>query len=79
MFNTEHLPGLSPELSQADAAAERFRANLGQAKPKPSTEPVMVEGHQLTAEQWEQFKTDRFRTWHSEGWIMSVSDWLAKG
>ncbi len=79
MFNTEHNPGLTAELSQADAAAEQFRARLGQAKPQPSTEPVWVEGHQLTGEQWEQFKRDRFHTWHSEGWVMSVSDWLAKG
>jgi len=78
MLNTQHLPGIGPDISQADLAAEQFRARLGQAKPKPSAEPVWAEGHQLTGEQWDQFKRDRFHTWHSEGWIMSVSDWLAQ-
>jgi hypothetical protein len=76
VINTEHLPGIGPDISQADLAAEQFRANLGQAKPKPSTEPVWVEGELITTAQWEQFKRDRFQTWHSEGWVMDLADWL---
>ena len=79
MINTQHLPGIGPDISQADLAGEQFRARLGQPKPKPSTELVWVEGHQITAEQWEAFKSDRFWAWHSEGVAcLSLEAWLKR-
>lgn len=51
--NTEHLPGIGPNLSGADAAAERFRSNAGR-KPR-----------KLTPE--EQDARERFLRWHQTG------------
>ena len=78
MLNTQHLPGIGPDASQATIAAEQFRARVG-TKPSPADDTlVWVEGHLITKAQWEQFKTDRFHTWHGEGWIMSVDHWVTQ-
>ena len=80
MINTQHLPGIGPDASASTIAAETFRARVGTAsKPSPADETlVWVEGHLITKAQWEQFKTDRFHTWHGEGWIMSLDHWVTQ-
>jgi hypothetical protein len=79
MLNTEHLPGIGPDASMADIAAEMFRARVNPAKPSPQDQTlVWVEGHLITKAQWEQFKTDRFHTWHGEGWIMTMDHWVTQ-
>lgn len=78
MFNTEHAPSLTREMSQADQAAELFRVRVGakQAQRQQDETLVWVEGQLITTAQWEAFKRDRFQTWHSEGWVMGLADWL---
>lgn len=78
MINTQHLPGIGPDISQADLAAEMFRVRVGakQAQREQDETLVWVEGQLITTAQWEAFKRDRFHNWHSEGWVMNLADWL---
>ncbi len=80
VINTEHLPGIGPDASQATIAAEMFRVRAGakQAEREQDQTLVWVEGHLITMAQWEQFKTDRFHTWHGEGWVMGLDHWVTQ-
>jgi hypothetical protein len=71
--DTEDYPGTG-NLSNADFAADVFRADLG-VKHKPIQVPDEW-ADKFTPEQWQQFSRDRFSTYHSEGWTMSPEYWL---
>ena len=80
MLNTEHLPGIGPDASQATIAAEMFRVRAGakQAEREQDQTLVWAEGHLITMAQWEAFKRDRFHTWHGEGWVMGLDHWVTQ-
>jgi|Wag4MinimDraft_6_1082665.scaffolds.fasta_scaffold52821_1 hypothetical protein len=61
--NTEYLP-CSADLSAADLAAERFRANTGARRRLPEV-PAEWQ-HAFTPETWAQYQSERFWAWHSE-------------
>ena len=72
-FNTQHSPW-SADLSAADQAAERFRANVGTVT---KLSPVPAEwADRFTPETWDDFFHVRWGTYHSEGWIMSPEAYL---
>ena len=76
--NTQHLPGISDNLSAGDLDAERFRARVGTAAAR-RLDPVPAEWqHVFTPETWDAFERARFECWHSEGGILSPEGYLQR-
>lgn len=75
MLNTDHLPGISDNISGADLAAERFRANVGATARKLA--PVPAEwADRFTPEQWAAYTSERFLAWHSYASMLSPEAYL---
>lgn len=76
MINTQHLPGISDNLSGADLAAERFRANVGTTSRKLAPVPAEWQ-HAFSPEEWDAFTRERFECWHDGGAILTPEWYLA--
>ena len=72
-FNTQHAPW-SANLSAADQAGERFRANVGTVRRVAAVPAEWAD--KFTPETWAQYETERFHIYHSEAWIMSPEAYL---
>jgi hypothetical protein len=71
--NTQHAPW-SANLSAADQAGERFRANVGTVA---KLSPVPAEwADKFTPETWAEYETERFHKYHSEASILSPEAYL---
>ena len=72
---TEHLP-CSPDLSPADLAAERFRANTSERLYGMPEVPEQYQEN-FTPGRWKQFLSDRFWSHHSYGVCLTPEDFLS--
>ena len=72
---TEHLP-CSPDLSPADLAAERFRANTSERRYGMPEVPEQYQ-ETFTPDRWKQFLSDRFWSHHSYGVCLTPEDFLS--
>lgn len=73
MYNTEHAPWGS-NLSNADQAAERFRANVGTCR---RLDPVPAEWeHAFTPETWAAYQSERFWQYSSNACLLSPEGYL---
>jgi len=71
--NTQHAPW-SANLSAADQAAERFRANVGTVRRLAAVPAEWAD--KFTPETWDDYTSERFWKYHSEASIMSPEEYL---
>jgi len=72
-FNTQHAPW-SANLSAADQAGERFRANVGTVRRLAAVPAEWAD--KFTPETWAEYETERFHKYHSEASILSPEEYL---
>ena len=72
--NTQNLPGISADLSNADLAAERFRAGIGARQRLPEV-PAEWQA-EFTPETWSEFTRERFWCYHSHASILTPRGYL---
>ena len=72
-FNTQHAPW-SADLSGADQAGERFRANVGTVRRLAAVPAEWAD--RFTPETWDEYTSERFWKYHSEASILSPEAYL---
>jgi hypothetical protein len=72
-FNTQDAPW-SANLTAADQAGERFRANVGTVRRLAAVPAEWAD--RFTPAEWSEFNSARFAKYHSEASIMSPEEYL---
>ena len=72
-FNTQHSPW-SANLSAADQAAERFRANVGTVRRLAAVPAEWAD--KFTPETWDDYTSERFWKYHSEACSLTPEAYL---
>ena len=75
--NTQHLPGISADMTGGDIAAERFRACIGTTGKRRLPAVPAEWQHAFTPETWADYEHARFDAYFTHAAMLSPAGYLA--